>query len=87
MTAAMQDEMARGRGRTHCSVCRGTGHNKTTCRRPHRLEHAIWVDVTARLKVFCNGVDGRYIKSLSFGAGFHVHHISDMVVFIKHRGD
>ena len=45
-----------------------------------QIDHAIRVDATARLKVFCDGVDGRYIKSLSFGAGFHVHHISDTVV-------
>ena len=36
MTVGMQEEVARGRNRTHCSSCGEVGHYKTTCRRPHR---------------------------------------------------
>ena len=39
----------------------------------------------SEVKSVCDGIDRKYMKALSFNAGFHVHHISDIVVFIKHR--
>ena len=37
------------------------------------------------VKSVCDGIDRKYMKALSFSAGFHVHNTSDIVVFMKHR--
>ena len=39
----------------------------------------------SEVKSVCDGIDRKYIGALSLSVGFHVHHTSDILVFIKNR--